>query len=111
MGRKRDEKKKRKKLVGYWTRLIAEKRVRAEDDWCPTYPDGTVQVRLSESRHTEVDKKTKELRVTSEEVHISIFGADDFGMEKCGSLSDMQQVYDTLPDPISIPWAYSHGFT
>lgn len=68
------------------------KYLKALEDWCPSFPDGKVLV----SWHQKENR-------------ISIWGDDDFGMEK---FSATKKEYDNLDkqQPISIKYLKENGF-
>ncbi len=92
---KRSQKKAHKKKNNA-TYTKEEKMVRTVDDWCPNYEGGTVKVCMC----IWEDRPAR----------ITIFGADDFGVEIEGSESEIRKIYDEMPDVITVKWTYDHGF-
>lgn len=92
--------------------LICETYVPTLDDWHPNFPRNTVRVRLTERPHPAGHGPT---------FRISVWGADDEGMEKeirCAAASAVAGTRDGLrklvehglPNPLNRDWLEAHGF-
>lgn len=82
-------------LEGY-TRMI-----KTTDNFYPNYENDMVEVKVRLCNYN--GKYTK----------LSVWGADDFGMEIEGKEEDfdrLKELYNQMPEPITKDWLLAHGF-
>lgn len=79
-----------------------KKMIKTTDDFYPNYPNDEVEVHLVLYYfHSMVSKLT-------------VFGIDDYGLEIEGDAEDysrLKNLYDNMPEPVTIDWLIENGFT
>lgn len=93
--------------------MTKKRRISVADNWCPCYPDGTVELSL----------KLYAPGINEEECYVKItaFGMDDFGVEMEYVTDDFSDaldrfkfwdewIFSKVPDGITVEWFYEHGF-
>ena len=94
---------------------VAEKKVEAVEDWYPCFENHTVRVKLTEY----VEPVDAARRATRPAFRLSVWGADDTGMERDARCDPKERdelratllaEWDQIPSPLSRSWLKEHGF-
>ena len=83
-----------------------ERYISTTDDFYPNYSNNKVEAKVF-----KIEGSPNKFHDMSK---ISVWGADDFGMEIEGSPDDYEkflEIYNNLPEPITIQWLKDNGFT
>ncbi len=100
---------------------IVIRHIKVADDWCPNYPDGTVEGNVDISINYEYFQNKRKPEYPKYWAHIWFRGYDDDGMEKDFASNDLEKVLvkrdeyieylNKIPENIELhEYLYKDGF-